>query len=140
MEEIPYDNRPYIPNTKPQYQDKTFEKGMGIDFYVDGCRFLPDNVTVVRVAVVIVNIDFDILHEPESNLPDFESPTYNPTFNFKMELRSPYFSPTALAFLSIDTIDKASNTVKIVGYSGINLFINRFSKKQPVNNSDSVNL
>jgi hypothetical protein len=110
---------------------------MGIDFYVDGCRFLPDNVTVVKVAVMIVNIDFDIIRKAESNLPEFDSPTFNPTFSFRMEVRSQYFSPTAMAFISIDTIDKASNSIKIVGYSAINLFINRFNKKQPVNNQDT---
>jgi len=28
-----------------------FNKGHGIDFYVDGARFLPDNVTVTKVAL-----------------------------------------------------------------------------------------
>jgi len=130
---------PYIPNTKPQYADRTFEKGMGVDFYVDGCRFLPDNVTVVKVAVMIVNIDFEIIKAAEANIPELDGPTYNPIFNFRMEIRPQYFSPTAMAFISIDTIDKASNQVKIVGYSAINLFINRFSKKQPASNNDTVN-
>ncbi len=112
---------------------------MGVDFYIDGCRFLPDNVTVVKIAVQIVNDEFDIIKAAESNLPDLSSPTHNPLFNFRIEIRPQYFSPTALAFISIDTIDKASNEPKIVGYSGINLFINRFSKKQPENNNDTVN-
>jgi len=80
-------NDPYIPNTRPQYRDGAFEKGMGVDFYVDGCRFLPDNVTVVKVAVMIVNIDFDIICKAESQLPELDSPTYNPSFNFRMEIR-----------------------------------------------------
>jgi len=135
--DIELDNSPFIPLTKPQYIDRTFEKGMGVDFYIDGLRFLPDNVTVVKVAVQIVNIDFDIIKSAESNLPDLNSPTYNPLFNFRIEIRPQYFHPTTLAFISIDTIDKASNEAKIVGYSGINLFINRFSKKQPENNNDT---
>lgn len=136
--DIELDNSPFISNTKPQYVDRTFEKGMGVDFYIDGCRFLPDNVTIVKIAVQIVNIDFDIIKSAEANLPDLNSPTYNPLFNFRIEIRPQYFSPTTLAFISIDTIDKASNEPKIVGYSGINLFINRFSKKQPENNNDTV--
>ena len=138
MADVELDNSPFISNTKPQYIDRTFEKGMGVDFYIDGLRFLPDNVTVVKVIVEIVNIDFEVIKVAEANLPDLDSPTYNPLFNFRVEIRPQYFSPTALAFISIDTIDKASNEPKIVGYSGVNLFINRFSKKQPENNNDSV--
>lgn len=43
------DTRPFIINTKPQYHDRPFEKGNGIDFYIDAARFLPDNVTVTKV-------------------------------------------------------------------------------------------
>ena len=43
------DPRPFIINTKRQYIDRPFEKGNGIDFYIDGARFLPDNVTVTKV-------------------------------------------------------------------------------------------
>lgn len=43
------DGRPFIVNTKKQYEDRPFEKGNGIDFYIDGARFLPDNATVTKV-------------------------------------------------------------------------------------------
>lgn len=45
------DERPFIVNTKKQYEDRPFEKGNGIDFYIDGARFLPDNVTVTKVIL-----------------------------------------------------------------------------------------
>ena len=48
-EEWVIDPRPFIINTKRQYIDRPFEKGNGIDLYIDACRFLPDNVTVVKV-------------------------------------------------------------------------------------------
>lgn len=53
--DIKIDNRPYIPNTKPQYKDKTFIKGSGIDFYIDELRFLPDNVSVTKIIVRFIN-------------------------------------------------------------------------------------
>ena len=49
MKAMAIDKRPFIPNTKPQYLDKPFEKGHGIDFYIDCARFLPDNVTISKV-------------------------------------------------------------------------------------------
>ena len=40
----------FIPNAVPQFADLLFTKGSGIDVYIDACRFLPDNVTVTKVA------------------------------------------------------------------------------------------
>ena len=34
------DLRPFIPNDVNPYVDKQFEKGAGVDFYVDGARYL----------------------------------------------------------------------------------------------------
>jgi len=42
--------KPFIENKQKQYQLKTFEKGSGIDIYIDGARFLPDNVTITKVC------------------------------------------------------------------------------------------
>lgn len=42
----------FIKNDVPQFTDIAFTKGSGIDVYVDACRFLPDNVTVTKVASV----------------------------------------------------------------------------------------
>ena len=138
-QDVELDNRPFIENLKQQYIDRNFESGMGVDLYIDGCRFLPDNVTVTKITVQVVNVDFDIIKVAETNLPDLDSPTYNPLYNFRIEIRPQRFSPTALAFISIDTIDKGSNEPKIVGYAGLNLFINRFTKKQAENNDTVEN-
>lgn len=53
-EEWVIDPRPFIINTKRQYIDRPFEKGNGIDLYIDACRFLPDNVTVVKVLTFVI--------------------------------------------------------------------------------------
>ena len=42
-----------------------------------------------------------------------------------------------MVFISIDTYDKATSEVRIVGYAAINLFLNRFSKTQPDNPSET---
>lgn len=138
--EIAIDNRPYIPNTRPQYTDKSFEKGFGVDFYIDGARFLPDNVTVVKVILTLVNQEYDIIKAPEAAIPELDSPAFSPLFSFRTEIRMDRFDPTALALISIETIDKSSNETRIVGYSAINLFINRYSKQQPTTSTDSVTL
>jgi len=43
--------KPFIENRKIQYTNRLFEKGSGIDIYIDAARFLPDNVTVSKVRI-----------------------------------------------------------------------------------------
>ena len=45
-DELDLDKTPFIVNRKRQYANRPFEKGNGIDIYIDALRFLPDNVTV----------------------------------------------------------------------------------------------
>jgi hypothetical protein len=68
---------------------------------------------------------------PQAALPVLDSPTYSPMFKFKMELRAPYFDPTAIALISVETIDKSNDEVRIVGYCAMNLFINSKTKEPP---------
>ena len=75
---------------------------------------------------------------PQAGLPDLESYTYSPLFNFRQELRAPHFDPTLLALISLETIDQTNKEVRIVGYSAINFFISRATKKQPTTESETV--
>ena len=113
-----------------------FEKGNGIDFYIDGCRYLPDNVSVTKVVLRIYNINFEEQFKPLSCAADVNSRCFNPSFGFRKELRSStHFDPTCLAFISIETIDKASDQTRTVGYGAIALFLDRFSLEQPTKQS-----
>ena len=134
--DVAIDNSPFINNIKPQYQDKPFEKGMGVDFYIDGARFLPDNVMVTKVVMEVYNSKLQKLFPPKAAIADLNSSNFSPTFNFRRELRKEWFDPTDLVFISIDTYDKATSEVRIVGYSAINLFLGRFTKTQPENSND----
>ena len=55
-----------------------------------------------------------------------------------MELRSPHFDPTAIAFLSIETVDNNVQEVRTVGYCAMNLFISNKTKKAPTSEADTV--
>lgn len=138
-QDVKIDNRPFIPNSKPQYTDKQFVKGYGVDFYIDGARFLPDNVTVSKIILRFINKDFVEQFDPPviTLLPRFGHPTFSPVFDFRHELRTEYFDSSMMAFMTIITRDKSCNENRIVGYSAINLFINRFSKQQPESSNDA---
>ena len=62
-------------------------------------------------------------------MPDLDSKSYSPEFNYRRELRKNKFDPTTLALISLETVDKSTNMVRIIGYSAINLFVNRFTKE-----------
>ncbi len=112
---------------------------MGIDFYFDGCRLLPDSVTVVKATVEVIDIDLNTLKPAESDLPEMDSPCRDPTYKMKVEIRPPNLIPTAIALITLSTIEETSNESKIVGYSMINLFLNRASKAPSTSNADKVN-
>ena len=66
--DLPPDLVPFIENLNIQYEDRPFEKGNGIDFYIDSARFLPDNVTVTKVVLFIVDSNGDKFIQPIAGL------------------------------------------------------------------------
>lgn len=82
----------------------------------------------------VYNINFEEIFEKETCLPELDSPSFNPLFNFRRELRKDHIDPTSIALLTIVTIDKASNETRIAGYCAIPLFIT--TGANPVHPSD----
>jgi len=68
---------------------------------------------------------------PQACLPTLDCNTLSPMFDHKMELRAPHFDPTAMLFISILTIDKSNEEVRIVGYAAMNLFLGSKNKRPP---------
>jgi hypothetical protein len=73
-----FDRRPFIENLKRQWTDRPFEKGFGIDIYLDGCRFLPDNVTIVKAELEVYNLEHVRVVEKFSCVADINSLSYSP--------------------------------------------------------------
>ena len=109
---------------------------MGIDFYIDGMRFLPDKVTVCKIYMEVFNRRYEKIFEAETASPDLNSLSYTPMFHFRRELRKDHFDPTCMVLLTVMTIDKSSNDNRIVGFGAINLFLNPYTKSQPESHSE----
>jgi hypothetical protein len=81
----------------------------GIDFYIDGARFLPDNVTWTRVRIRVYNSD--IVRDKnisERAVADIDKSTArNPFYGFKLEIRSK-IDPTSLVIMTLETWDRSS--------------------------------
>jgi hypothetical protein len=102
-----------------------YQKGDGVDIYIDSAMFLPDNCTLSRVTMRLFAADKEQVgpvHECFS-LPN--SPCTAPVFKFKVELRMSSCNVTTTALLRIDTLDAATLLPASVGYCCFKLFATR---------------
>lgn len=128
---------PFLENLQPQYDDgKLFKKGDGIDVYVDGARFLPDNTTCTKLVVKSFTSSLESIGNAVGGLSDLNSPAFSPTYGFRTEFRTPTFNPTTILVISIITIDSAHKEVRLLGYSAINLFLHKYRKNQPTEDNE----
>ena len=123
---------PFLENLQPQYDDgKLFQKGDGIDIYVDGARFLPDNSSCTKIVVKAFASSLESIGQAVGGLSDLNSPAFSPVYGFRTEFRTPIFDPTTTLVISIITLDTAHNELRLLGYSAINLFMHKYRKNQP---------
>ena len=128
------DKRPFIENLKNQYDNKAFEKGAGIDFYIDGGRHFPNSISVSKILLRVVDSDLRDVITPISQIGRMESSIYNPIFNLRKELRLPFYDPTLMIMITIYTIDARlgnDSQVFTIGFCFIPLFLEIKSKEQP---------
>lgn len=71
----------------------------------------------------VYNINYEEIFDKETCLPELDSPSFNPVFNFRRELRKDHIDPTSVVLFTVVTIDKATNETRIVGYAAVPLFI-----------------
>lgn len=125
---------PFLESLQPQWDDgKLFQKGDGIDIYIDSARFLPDNTSCCKIIVKALTNNIETVGNAVAGLAELSSQVYSPVFGFRTELRTPTFDPTSTLVITLVTIDAAHNEVRIVGYSAINLFLHKYRKTQPDN-------
>lgn len=131
-------NEPFVRNVVPNWENRPFDKGSGIDIYIDGCRFLPDNVTVTKIIVRVIDSEFNDFVDPQAGLPELDSDILNPIFNYRDELRFPNYDPTLMLYITYLTFDSRGvrKTPQIMGYSLFNLFIKREDESQPKKRSE----
>lgn len=48
----------------------------------------------------VIGQNMDKILPPQAGLPKLDTDIYNPVFDFRQELRAPFFDPTALALIS----------------------------------------
>ena len=132
--------------------------GDGFDVYVDGARFLPDNVTISKVVVRAMTRDFKSVGRTVEGLGQLDSESMSPAFKAYVAFRSRYrepelnedgtvkrtllpFDPTMTLVLRVDTIESRSHAHQVVGYGLLNCFVAagaRYNHEQPQSLEDGV--
>jgi hypothetical protein len=111
--------------------DCKYQKGDGIDIYIDGAMFLPDNCTVTRVVVKLMTSDYEVVGEVhEATSLASEGSNISPVYKFKIECRKEVFNVTLTALIRIDTMDSVSLETVGVGYAAIKVF-STLNREQP---------
>ena len=74
----------FLPNFEKQYtMSEKWLPNNGLDIYIDGTRHLPDNTSMAKLTIRVVDSDLNNLIPQEIIFPDIEtSSTRNQRFNF----------------------------------------------------------
>mmetsp|Transcript_9379 Transcript_9379/g.17508 ORF Transcript_9379/g.17508 Transcript_9379/m.17508 type:complete len:1823 (-) Transcript_9379:160-5628(-) len=111
--------------------DSKYQKGDGVDIYIDSAMFLPDNCTITRVVVKLMTSDFEVIGEVhEAVAVANEGSNISPVYNFKIECRKDVFNMTLTALIRIDTMDSVTLDTVGVGYAAIKVF-STIDRQQP---------
>eukprot|EP00941_MAST-03F_sp_MAST-3F-sp1_P005219 g5219.t1 len=102
-----------------------FTSSDGFEIYVDGCRWLPDSCTLCRIKVEVNTSKWSKVGEEHYFNALMDSTASCPTFESRCEYHAGDYVPTSTLLLRVDTIDEVSMDYKCVGYSVLNLFVDK---------------
>ncbi|XP_060089287.1 uncharacterized protein LOC132567622 isoform X2 [Heteronotia binoei] len=97
----------FIPCAREIPPLEPFCDGDGFDLYIDGARFLPDAVTVTRVAGRVFTSSFQQIGPDISSEIDLNSSIFDPLYNCSIEIRVPFIPPCATLLLKVSLNDGA---------------------------------
>ena len=134
-------NDPFIPNTLKQHQNKKFEKEELIVFYIDTARFLPESISLSRVSIRIITDQGKVVVAPQGTTCSLKnSTTENPVFGYRLEISKkthPKLNATAVAIITMETIDRVSLLQRVVGYCYFPLFVDKLTGEPSKNEASS---
>lgn len=93
-------------------------------------------MTVVKAELEVMNIEHVRVIDKFSCVAEVNSTCYSPVLGLRQELRAPHFDPTLLLVISLLTIDRSTDTTRLIGYSAFPLFLNTKTLEPPVSPND----
>ncbi|XP_034635999.1 coiled-coil domain-containing protein 17 [Trachemys scripta elegans] len=91
----------FIHHTRETPASEPFSATDGFDLYIDGARFLPDAVTITRVAGRIFDSHYHQIGPDISTAIDLSSNIFEPLYNYRVEIRNPPVPPSATLLLKV---------------------------------------
>eukprot|EP01040_Poterioochromonas_malhamensis_P003161 gene3161-3369_t len=121
--------------------NEKYQRGDGIDIYIDAARFLPDNCTVSRISLRFFTANKQMMGNTKvySTLSQLSSCSIHPVYQLKAELRSGssiQMNHSVIGLIRIDTVDSCTLFPATVGYAAFKVFAGR-DRKAIVNTNDS---
>jgi hypothetical protein len=132
------DKVPWLLGTPTGPATERYQRGDGIDIYIDSAMYLPDNCTVSRVDFKVMTADKEKISATYNGYSLLQSSAISPEFNLKAEIQPTSLDPTALAIIRIDTIDCRTLLPTSIGYSVVKILSTK-DRKQP-QSTDSTKL
>lgn len=128
---------PWKLGTPTQLSEQKYQRGDGVDIYIDGAMYLPDNVSATRVVLKIVTAEKENIGNVFEGYSKVSGSAISPSYNMKAELRVPVLNTTATCLLRIDTLETSNDMKPVsIGYAVLKLFTTK-EKKQPTASNDS---
>lgn len=121
----------WIKNGRSSILTKEFEEGNGFDVYIDGARFLPNSVTISKVAGRVLDKNYTRIGSEIDVQAELDSDIYNPEYNARLEYREPVFPPSSILMLKVYTVESISKSLRCVGFAIIPIFLEVGTTKQP---------
>lgn len=108
-----------------------YQKGDGIDLYIDSAMFLPDNIAISRCVVKVMTSELEIVGFASESFAHLnEGSSMSPVFKMKVEVRHEVINTTATALIRIDAMTTNTCESVGVGYAVVKLFSTR-DREQP---------
>nr|XP_042700972.1 coiled-coil domain-containing protein 17 isoform X2 [Chrysemys picta bellii] len=128
----------FIHHTRETPASEPFSATDGFDLYIDGARFLPDAVTVTRVAGRIFDSHYHQVGPDISTAIDLSSNIFEPLYNYRVEIRNPPVPPSATLLLKLYSLDRFSSKLVLIGWAALNLFVESGTHRAPAADSQGI--
>ncbi|XP_065409802.1 coiled-coil domain-containing protein 17 isoform X1 [Chrysemys picta bellii] len=128
----------FIHHTRETPASEPFSATDGFDLYIDGARFLPDAVTITRVAGRIFDSHYHQIGPDISTAIDLSSNIFEPLYNYRVEIRNPPVPPSATLLLKLYSLDRFSSKLVLIGWAALNLFVESGTHRAPAADSQGI--
>ncbi|XP_066298690.1 uncharacterized protein [Branchiostoma lanceolatum] len=122
----------WIAHERSSAPTDVFGSDDGFDLYIDGARFLPDAVTISRVAGRMFDRQFNQVGPDINTSVDLDSNIFEPSYNFRMEFREPALPPSSILLLKVYATDRFRKQLTVVGWATLNVFVETGTQRQPM--------